>query len=429
MIVYGYPSIGGSNITRTEGKIGWMEWEKYKFDGTIDHGNSGGGAFDSNGKLIGMPYAVSSDNGVIGYIISSATISKFLSWKSYNKEKYTSPKLTEFVKYTKEIESAYKNVNSIKTKYVDIKNMGKAGFLFDYRFIDKNERVAVLIGCSKDSSWGKSTIQINEWELDNKDNSPLVSIKWGYLDAEKKYFSVDAMQLKETNGEKVVYTSIIQTAASNCAVTIIANDGLKKDKALYQKAIELAKNVKFLSPTPLATSYNSPFFSAQTIPKNVYIAEGTIIDNSVILPNIYFELWKDYSTADSIEIGTYANRDEYMNMFAEEGGYYKSSDYSFDAFYNRYKTPNDSRIIEEVVIKSKNNKKMILTVMNLAQWNNDQNIQKTRVLMFYPFQDTLGKYRSYTLRFDFASQDRTYVQEIRSFLEAMELPGNSAFTN
>ncbi len=46
-----------------------MDNKKYKFDGTIDHGNSGGGAFGSDGKLIGIPYAVKSDNGMIGYII------------------------------------------------------------------------------------------------------------------------------------------------------------------------------------------------------------------------------------------------------------------------------------------------------------------------------------------------------------------------
>ena len=42
VIVYGYPDIGGSTITRTEGKIGGNTDNAYKFDGTIDHGNSGG---------------------------------------------------------------------------------------------------------------------------------------------------------------------------------------------------------------------------------------------------------------------------------------------------------------------------------------------------------------------------------------------------
>ena len=290
MIVYGYPGIGGSNITRTEGKIGGTEWEKYKFDGTIDHGSSGGGAFDSNGKLIGMPYAVSSDNGVIGYIIPNTVIRDFLSWKSYNREKFVSPKLTEFAKYSKGIQALYRNSNSIKTKYVDIKDMGKAWFflssatnsldgkIFDYRFLDKNERVAILVACSKDSSWGRNMIEITEAWLDDKDNNPLMTVKWGYLDASKKYFSSDGSMIKETNWEKTVFNTIIQSAASNCAVNIIANDGFKKDKALYQKAIELAKSIKFMNPIPLTNSYNSSFFSLQKIPKNAYIAEWTTVE-------------------------------------------------------------------------------------------------------------------------------------------------------
>lgn len=41
VVVYGYPAIGGYSITRTEGKIGGNDNVRYKFDGTIDHGNSG----------------------------------------------------------------------------------------------------------------------------------------------------------------------------------------------------------------------------------------------------------------------------------------------------------------------------------------------------------------------------------------------------
>lgn len=33
----------------------------YKIDGSIDHGNSGGGAFNNSGELVGIPTAVASD--------------------------------------------------------------------------------------------------------------------------------------------------------------------------------------------------------------------------------------------------------------------------------------------------------------------------------------------------------------------------------
>ncbi len=63
--IVGYPGISGSTITFTAGVMsGWLgenfesggkQW--IKTDGKIAHGNSGGGAFDENGYLIGVPTA------------------------------------------------------------------------------------------------------------------------------------------------------------------------------------------------------------------------------------------------------------------------------------------------------------------------------------------------------------------------------------
>lgn len=41
LIIYGYPSIGGSTITRTAGRIAGYSEPFYKVDGIIDRGNSG----------------------------------------------------------------------------------------------------------------------------------------------------------------------------------------------------------------------------------------------------------------------------------------------------------------------------------------------------------------------------------------------------
>ena len=63
--IVGYPAISGATITFTFGLMsGWLgedfesggkQW--IKTDGKISHGNSGGGAFDENGYLIGVPTA------------------------------------------------------------------------------------------------------------------------------------------------------------------------------------------------------------------------------------------------------------------------------------------------------------------------------------------------------------------------------------
>lgn len=63
--IVGYPGISGSTVTFTAGLMsGWLgedfesggrQW--IKTDGKIGHGNSGGGAFDETGALIGVPTA------------------------------------------------------------------------------------------------------------------------------------------------------------------------------------------------------------------------------------------------------------------------------------------------------------------------------------------------------------------------------------
>src|SRR5690554_2097348 len=63
--IVGYPGVSGSTITFTAGLMsGWLgedmetggrQW--IKTDGKIAHGNSGGGAFDEDGYLIGVPTA------------------------------------------------------------------------------------------------------------------------------------------------------------------------------------------------------------------------------------------------------------------------------------------------------------------------------------------------------------------------------------
>ncbi|HLU83339.1 MAG TPA: trypsin-like peptidase domain-containing protein [Trueperaceae bacterium] len=63
--IVGYPGISGSTVTFTAGLMsGWLgedfesggkQW--IKTDAKISHGNSGGGAFDENGNLIGVPTA------------------------------------------------------------------------------------------------------------------------------------------------------------------------------------------------------------------------------------------------------------------------------------------------------------------------------------------------------------------------------------
>lgn len=79
--VVGYPDLGGECLTVTRGVIsGFDEEGNLKTDAEINHGNSGGGAFDENGDFLGIPTFVASDEaGKIGYIIYVIRIRDWLS--------------------------------------------------------------------------------------------------------------------------------------------------------------------------------------------------------------------------------------------------------------------------------------------------------------------------------------------------------------
>ena len=284
--MYGYPDIGGSNITRTEGKIGGTEGDNYKFDGTIDHGNSGGGAFDKDGKLVGIPYAVRSDNGMIGYIIPTTNVKDFLASKTYNIEKYASGDTKKFNTYIKNVELPFKNQNAIKTKFLEIKNANKVGFflksvtqsedgrVFDYRFIDKNERVAIVVACTKDASSRRTSIDVEQQSYSLKNSSPNYTSTGKFIDGSNTLFLSTATPVKDTNGERIVSSVLYNKSAPGCNINILANDGFKKDKALYEKALEFAKQIKFPQALPLTKSFSSSFFSTSSdLPDWVYIGE------------------------------------------------------------------------------------------------------------------------------------------------------------
>ena len=61
LYVLGWPGTGGCTITVTRGIYSGMdlteEFEYYKTDATVNHGNSGGAAFDADGHFIGVPTA------------------------------------------------------------------------------------------------------------------------------------------------------------------------------------------------------------------------------------------------------------------------------------------------------------------------------------------------------------------------------------
>lgn len=81
LIVLGYPGVGGSTLTVTEGIVSGFEYDfgvRYiKTSAKIDHGNSGGLALLSSGCLLGIPTAASQGElESIGLILDLASVKR-----------------------------------------------------------------------------------------------------------------------------------------------------------------------------------------------------------------------------------------------------------------------------------------------------------------------------------------------------------------
>lgn len=434
-IVYGYPAIGGESITRTEWKIGGLEGENYKFDGTIDHGNSGGGAFDTKGNLVGIPYGANSDNGVIGYIIPYSTVKKFLSGKTDNIEKYKYPISTDFKSYIWVLQSLSKNPNLIATKYVNIKDLGKNGFslvgavesrdgkIFDYRFINKTNRVLFIASCSRDAySSTKSESQIISdsiaWYTQSDANLSINEIQ-GKEDA--GLHIIFTKQLVEKNGEKPVALGIVNEKTPNCSIWIFAND-IKKDASIYMKALDIGKKVQFSNIEPKKAFYESSFYKNYTIPDKLYISETTQIDSMIILPKIWTFFGPNFHTDSQLKIYTMRDLNGYMNIGYDKSLYYKWKDFSFEAFIKRFIVTDDPKIVE-TIYTTKNGKKFILSYINPTDDN------QSRLIFTYPFKTESGDLKLYQYEFNSPIRNDEFEWTIRAFFENTELPGTSPFPN
>ncbi len=80
LIIYGYPGIGGDTITVTKGYYNGIRENYLKTDALIAHGNSGGGAYTTNGIFMGIPTgAIPDDITHLGYVLSVNTINSWIN--------------------------------------------------------------------------------------------------------------------------------------------------------------------------------------------------------------------------------------------------------------------------------------------------------------------------------------------------------------
>lgn len=430
VIIYGYPSIGGSTITRAEGKLAGFAGGVYKIDATIDHGSSEGGAFDADGKMVGMPYRMASDTTVIGYMIPSSMLVTYLAGKSESMEKAKTVKDTKFEAYIAEIEKLSKNPAQIVNSMVKIPNISKLGFrfiegaeslgesIFSYSLLDKNSRVSIEVACSKDTS-ARSFLDMTR------------SYSWALsvFDTDYSYAKEDVgNDLYIKKSQKKSYTNDTEllgfyyyAKSPACSAAIHSKDGLGKDKRSYENALKLVKGITFPKPLSITRggSVNKLFESPEPmIP--IYLTEDIESNGERGVGVKFFFDEKVVSDFIGFRILSFADQIDYFNINYKPENLYKGADHSFSAFYSRYITKSLVQSYHSGI--SKNGKQFILTKID----NTNGTDGTRKYVFFYPFKKD-GKYYALYAEGSVNSLDSRYFEDIMSYLESLTLPGETPF--
>ena len=319
--MYGYPQIGGETITRTDGKIAGFEQSMYKIDGSIDHGNSGGWAFNNSGELVGIPTAVASDNASIGYMIPIKRIQEFLSKKTTNYDIYTRYMDQNFVKFIKRNQSySVKNL-SYKWNNVIAKNPRPYGFrmkntmisadntMIHWTFIDDYERVKFVFSCTNDAGW------ILGWQ-----------VRKNGFENEKKQYPNWNMSILDEDKYMTIYSSSKWYKSSvvmyykdydACFVDLEYLDSKKDAKSLARAMQYIKKWISFSGKYVLKNAQENQFFSIKNAQENTRVIKSidALGTESVLLGfeipkwnwmNAVIE-WKKYDTQDDLWIALSAD--------------------------------------------------------------------------------------------------------------------------
>lgn len=287
--MYGYPGIGGETITRTEWKIAGFEQTMYKIDGSIDHGNSGGGAFNNSWELVGIPTAVASDNASIGYMIPIKRIQEFLSKRTNNYEIYTHKINNSFLKFVQKNQSYRSDIPLFKWNDLIVKNPRRYGFalksamvssdntMVNWSFSDSYDRVHFTISCTDDAGG------ITGWQA-----------RMNWLITEKKLYPTWSISSIDENDFFTVFSwskwykawvTLYFKKYDACYADIDYLDSRKDTKSLNKAINFLKKEVSFYQKYTLRDSHDNQYFKIEHTPKDVRVIRSidSIGTESVIL--------------------------------------------------------------------------------------------------------------------------------------------------
>lgn len=376
LVIYGYPGIGGDNISRTEGNVAGYEDPYYKVDGAIDHGSSWGGAFNKNNELIGIPSRVSSDNAVIGFMIPITTIRNFLAKKTkwYTKWDITVPQdFKDFIRISELGERSKDVINDSNIKTQPLKKFGLKyswkldglnSFLYGMSFTNLEES-SVLFGCSH--IWWALSYE----ELTNRDAGEGLKkykeTKITLSGASTQYHVSYLESLVSKDKQDVIN---IYNTKESCVATIQWVN-IEKDMKLINKAVAfITSGITTKKPYLQTSGFDTQIFRIGTIPAGISIKEtpGRSGNSSIVLG--YFG--QKMNTGETLENLNQKKKDTIDNYFLGSSSYLDNSpgdvnlkpeDYSYETFRKLYEKKYTGKWFSDtnfIIADTKNSKKIII---------------------------------------------------------------------
>lgn len=424
--VRGYPGIGGNTITFTKWVISGIEKDKYKSDVKIDHGNSGGGAFNKKWELVGIPNSAQEDTDTLAYIIPASTVKEFLEkeWDIIENENMAID--TAFITYMSDVQKQ-KNSTSIQTPFFTLPSIGdfsldtysldsKRG-LYNATLSSQDNNINILLSTTttnKDEpkiNEEKNTKDMNKYCTDAATGTTVFNnTTWDYIKCNKMFG--DSSSLYGYNTATNSWVSITATLISN------TNN---------QKNITTAENLIKTITTTTATrpSYNMyDIWWILTLPTrdNLFIsysiddAWDISIDSDLVYPtekentNIYINAWEVPKNSFTI-----MNKRSFNNLYSESNSY-------IDEYY-------DSTLSGSLIKTSKNNIFYIIGRKDKAE-DLSAGEQPTRRIEL----DTTILYNNkvYSISINFSYnwlQNTQRDQDILSFIDQLTINGTLAFTD
>ena len=409
----GYPDIGGSTVTTTQGIISG-KIDKYgkqwiKTDAVISFGSSGGAAINASNKVIGITSAGHSDlAGELGYIINIASVNSWIT-TNQNNERISSPIANQLAAYA--VKSKSLNQSNIFENPSPRFTITKPdGWEFDYS--TEND---LYVNNPADEEGGDvyfsllkqpSIVDINSIIPFLRRNSVKTgdytlfkiqedrNIKIGNTNGKK-------IRLSDKNGQTTMYAVPIR----NYIMFVYYSYGLNdKDNGVVENIIQSLNVIKDTTPFNEVKKYThqDPYFSFSVDKDWVMLKRNDKKNPLVILNKKYRDLYISIDVTKTDDTTKRMNHDGLLKNFRElidtanRVGGTLDLKIEYTEFTAHYKTNmNFTDVIKGLAaIKTKSNDKVVVYEYGFTKKLNDSYILNVSMVSLNPDKKALATYRA-----------------------------------